>query len=96
MGDISISVAIADRHYPLIVNESEAEVIKSAVNLLNEKLKEYSEKYHYNDMQDLMAMVALEIAAGALKGKEDNSKVVLVKEKLETLTRMVTEVSEKK
>lgn len=93
MGDISISVAIADRHYPLIVSESEAEDIRSAVDLLNGKIKEYSEKYHYNDTQDLMAMVALEVAVGFLKGKEENSKVILLKEKLESLAKLVIAIS---
>lgn len=60
MNELTISVIIADRPYRLKINREEEEMIRSGANIINEKIKTYSESFAYNDKQDLLAMVALE------------------------------------
>lgn len=70
MNELTISVIIADRPYRLKINREEEERIRSGANIINEKIKTYSESYAYNDKQDLLAMVALEETTSARKNHE--------------------------
>lgn len=66
MKEFTISVSIAERPYRLTIKREEEELIRKAANLINDKLKNYSANYAFNDKQDLLAMVALEEATNAL------------------------------
>jgi len=48
------------------VKVSEEEGIRKAVNLINERIKEYEQSYAVKDRQDLLAMCALQFATQAL------------------------------
>ncbi len=67
MDELTISVIIADRPYRLTIKRDEEEMIRKAANEINKKLKQYSENYAFNDKQDLLAMVTLEMTTNALK-----------------------------
>ncbi len=67
MDELTISVIIADRPYRLTIKRDEEEMIRRAANEINKKLKQYSENYAFNDKQDLLAMVTLEMTTNALK-----------------------------
>lgn len=71
MNELTISVIIADRPYRLTIDRNEEEMIRSRANLINEKIKTYSESYAFNDKQDLLAMVALEEATTAGKHNDE-------------------------
>jgi len=77
MSEFTISVKIADRHYRLTIKREDEERIRRAANDINEKVKQYSENFAFNDKQDLLAMVALEersssmISNEKLKGTEE-------------------------
>jgi cell division protein ZapA (FtsZ GTPase activity inhibitor) len=75
MEDLTITVYIADRPYRLKIRAEEEEFVQQAVKDINERIREYSETYAYNDRQDLLAMAALSIAGGvrpmARKGLDD-------------------------
>lgn len=62
MHEISIELQIANRKYPLKVEESESVHVMKAAELINQKLKELGELYSVKDIQDLFAMSALQIA----------------------------------
>jgi cell division protein ZapA len=66
MEEFTISVNIADRPYRLTIKREEEEVIRKAATKINDKVKNYSANYAFNDKQDLIAMVALEEATIAL------------------------------
>ena len=66
MEEFTISVNIADRPYRLTSKREEEEVIRKAATKINDKVKNYSANYAFNDKQDLLAMVALEEATIAL------------------------------
>jgi cell division protein ZapA len=67
MSELSIKIRIADRDYPMRVTEDEEERLRIAGRVLNERLKMFREQFGIQDKQDLLAMVALEIAADSLK-----------------------------
>ncbi|MBI1221671.1 MAG: cell division protein ZapA [Bacteroidetes bacterium] len=62
MQELSIKVTIADRQYPLKIQASDEENVRKAAWKVNERLKEYVEKYAVADRQDALAMIALEFA----------------------------------
>lgn len=70
MGEISIKVSIANRIYPLKVKISEEEVVRKAVKLINDKIKDYEDNFSVRDKQDLLAMCAIQLATEVI-GKPD-------------------------
>jgi cell division protein ZapA (FtsZ GTPase activity inhibitor) len=77
MQDVSIELHIANRKYPLKVRAEEADSVKKAAELINEKLKSLEQRYGVKDMQDLFAMSALQITTQLVKleaGHESNSE----------------------
>lgn len=76
MEEFSITVTIADRIYRLTIERKEEEVVRKAVRLIDEKIKEYAKSYAFKDKQDLLAMVALQNTTGLL-----NQEQILVSSK---------------
>lgn len=62
MSELSITVSIAGRTYPLTVKGDEHALILKAAGMINDKVKEYEETYSVRDKQDLLAMCALQLA----------------------------------
>ena len=62
MGQLSIKVNIAGRTYPLTIERSEEEMIRKAADNINASIKNLKENYAVKDMQDLLAMTALELS----------------------------------
>lgn len=63
MEQISIKVIVAGRTYPLTVNKNEEEIIKNAAEEINKSIKVLQDSYAVKDMQDLLAMTALQYGA---------------------------------
>ena len=74
MQEISIALKIANRTYPLQIRAEEAETAKLAAELINQKLKIYEERYGVRDVQDLFAMVSLEIATQLLEFEKQSQE----------------------
>lgn len=62
MQELSIKVSVAERQYPLKIQANDEENVRKAAWKVNERLKEYVEKYAVSDRQDALAMIALEFA----------------------------------
>ena len=62
MSELSIKVVIGGRTYPLTINREEEEKIRKSVSEIENNIKNLKENYAVNDMQDLLAMTALEYA----------------------------------
>ncbi len=62
MGSLSIKVAIANRVYPLKIEEEEEEQVRKAAKMVNDSIREYEENYAVSDKQDLLAMCALNVS----------------------------------
>jgi len=57
---LSIRVNVADRYYPLKVESENEERIRKAAKLINEKVLQYKQRYVDKDIQDFLAMAALQ------------------------------------
>jgi cell division protein ZapA (FtsZ GTPase activity inhibitor) len=66
MSELSIKVMIGGRSYPLTINRSEEEKIRKAVSEIDKNIKELKNNYAVIDMQDLLAMTALEYATDSV------------------------------
>ena len=67
MSELSITVSIAGRTYPLTVKGEEEAIIRQAAGMINDKVREYEESYSVRDKQDLLAMCALQLATQNLQ-----------------------------
>jgi cell division protein ZapA (FtsZ GTPase activity inhibitor) len=61
VSSISIKLTIAGRTYPLTVDESEKEGVEKAAERINATIKNLQENYAVRDVQDLLAMSALQL-----------------------------------
>ncbi len=62
MSELSIRVNIAGRIYPLTIHPDEEEKVRNAARAIDEKISELKNQYAVNDVQDYLAMVALELS----------------------------------
>ncbi|MEA3497383.1 MAG: cell division protein ZapA [Bacteroidota bacterium] len=88
---ISIKVNIADRIFPLKVAIEEEGNIRKASELVNKKIKLYTEQYSITEKQASLSMCALELATELINieskykiAKENIKEQLLI---LETLTQ---------
>lgn len=85
MSDLTISLNIAERPYKLIIAQEHESLFRQAAELIAKRMREYSGSYAYKDMQDLLAMVALEYATNyiqderMLSGKESDHELQLAR-----------------
>jgi cell division protein ZapA (FtsZ GTPase activity inhibitor) len=63
MAKKSLKVVVAGRTYPLSVNENEEDRVLKAVEDINNSIKLLQQNYAVRDMQDLLAMTALQMAS---------------------------------
>jgi len=69
---LSIRVNVADRYYPLKVERENEEKIRKAARMINEKVLQYKQRYADKDVQDFLAMAALQYV---IKLTEDEEKI---------------------
>ena len=75
MSGLSIKIKIANRVYPLTINSSEEEGLRSSAELINKNIEEFEKQYAVKDKQDLLAMVALKIASNNFTLERDGVTV---------------------
>ncbi len=94
---LKIKISIADRVYPLTVDPSQEEGLRSASKKIDVMIKQFEENYAVRDKQDVLAMCALQFASQveqkqldkAIDGKE-------TVERLKKLNELLTDYLEKK
>ena len=62
MSKLSLKVVVAGRTYPLTVGEDEVQKVEAAAKDINKAVKLLQDNYAVKDMQDLLAMTALQLA----------------------------------
>lgn len=88
---MSIKIKIADRDYPMRVNEEEEERLRIAGRMLNERLRTLREEFGIDDKQDLLAMIAFDMLAENLKKEETMTEAgEAVGQKLDSLDRLLS------
>ena len=60
---LKIKLSIADRVYPLTVEMSQEEGLRSASKKIDIMIKQFEENYAVRDKQDILAMCALQFAS---------------------------------
>lgn len=75
MAKHSIKVVVAGRTYPLSVEEQEEDRVLKAAEDINKAIKILQNNYAVRDMQDLLAMTALQLASKSDKGGSKNVAV---------------------
>lgn len=76
MSEISIKLNIGNRTYPLTIQAHEEETIRQAAKLVNDQVKHLQENYAVKDMQDLLAMAALQVASKAAQPQAASAEKV--------------------
>jgi cell division protein ZapA (FtsZ GTPase activity inhibitor) len=74
---LSIRVNVADRYYPLKVERDNEEKIRRAARLINEKVLQYKQRYSDKDVQDFLAMAALQFVIKLSEEEEELSSSYL-------------------
>lgn len=88
MSKLSLKVVVAGRTYPLTVNPGEEAKVTKAAEDINRAIKSLQDNYAVKDMQDLLAMTALQLATrstqvvGAIPAQADYSDIEKELEKL--------------
>ena len=62
MEKYSIKINILNRLYPLLVRADEEEAVRKAGKLINDKIKQYKDRFSVKDDLDLVIMCCLELA----------------------------------
>ncbi|MFA5555968.1 MAG: cell division protein ZapA [Flavobacteriaceae bacterium] len=60
---LKIKISIADRVYPLTVDYSQEEALRSASKKIDSMIKQFEQNYAVRDKQDVLAMCALQFAS---------------------------------
>jgi cell division protein ZapA (FtsZ GTPase activity inhibitor) len=85
---LSIRVNVADRYYPLKVERDNEEKIRRAARLINEKVLQYKQRYTDKDVQDFLAMAALQFVIKLSEEEEELSSSYLP----DTLKELVNKI----
>ena len=70
---LKIKLSIADRVYPLTVDPSQEEGLRSASKKIEAMIKQFEENYAVRDKQDVLAMCALQFASQVEQKQVDNT-----------------------
>ena len=87
---LSIRVNVAERFYPLKISRTDEEKIRKAARLINEKVLQYKQKYTDKDLQDFLAMAALQFVIRLIEC-EEKTDVVPFREQLRDLEQELGE-----
>lgn len=70
---LKIKISIADRIYPLTVDESQEEGLRKASKKIDAMIKQFEQNYAVRDKQDVLAMCALQFATQIEQKQIDKS-----------------------
>lgn len=70
---LKIKISIADRVYPLTVDYSQEEGLRTASKKIDAMIKQFQESYAVRDKQDVLAMCALQFASQVEQKQIDKS-----------------------
>ena len=90
----SIRVNVADRFYPLKIERSDEEKIRKAAKLINEKVLQYKQRYTDKDLQDFLAMAALQFVIKMLES-ENRFEVSPIVDEISELNEWLEDYLEK-
>lgn len=71
---LKIKISIADRVYPLTIEGSQEEALRTASKKIDEMISQFEQSYAVRDKQDVLAMCALQLAAQTEQKQIDKSE----------------------
>ena len=74
MAELSIRLKIGDREYPMKVDAADEEKIRKAGKIINERIRNYRNRFGIHDKQDLLAMVAFDCVVEQMENQMQNNK----------------------
>lgn len=88
MAKLSIEVVVGGRTYPLSVDKNEEERVLNAAEDINNAIKLLQDNYDVKDMQDLLAMTALQLASKEESSSDNGDSTVVqdVEDRLQNLS----------
>ena len=93
---LKIKISIADRVYPLTVEPSQEEGLRSASKKIDAMIKQFEQSYAVRDKQDVLAMCALQFASqveqNQLSGSQNNEIAIT---RLQNLDKKLSELLSK-
>lgn len=93
---LRIKISIADRVYPLTVDMSQEEGLRSASKKIDVMIKQFEENYAVRDKQDVLAMCALQFASQLEQKQIDSSTDNLeANERLKKITDLIASYLDK-
>ncbi|WP_396195560.1 cell division protein ZapA [Flavobacterium sp.] len=94
---LKIKLSIADRVYPLTVDPSQEEGLRSASKKIEAMIKQFEENYAVRDKQDVLAMCALQFASQVEQKQVDNAiDGKQTQERLQKINDLLLDYLEKK
>jgi len=72
MSKMSLKIVVAGRSYPLNINEGEEKKVIKAADDINKSIKLLQDNYAVKDMQDLLAMTALQLATKSTTNRQSD------------------------
>ena len=93
---LKIKISIADRVYPLNVDLSQEEGLRSASKKIDVMIKQFEENYAVRDKQDVLAMCALQFASQLEQQEIDKSvNNAEVNERLKKINNLLAQYLDK-
>ena len=93
---LKIKISIADRVYPLTVDLTQEEGLRSASKKIDIMIKQFEESYAVRDKQDVLAMCALQFASQVEQKHVENSIDSKDLERLKKINDLLFDYLEKK
>jgi cell division protein ZapA len=94
MQELAIKIKIHDRQYPMKVQPKDEVYVRKATSHINHQIKSYSEQFNVIDIQDLLAMVALDCMVDHLKAQKESALTQeSVEQKLASVLQLVADIT---
>ena len=91
MDKVSLKIIVAGRTYPLTIKKEEEEAIKKAADRINTNIKKLQGNYAVKDMQDLLAMTALQMAVQKTESSSSAADLSAFNEDIQRIIRRIDE-----
>lgn len=89
MDELSIKVDVAGRIYPLTIAREDEEFVRKMARKINDDMKFLQDNYAVKDKQDLLAMIALQLATDTTKKEAKQEVPEDLQKDLESLDKML-------
>ncbi len=92
MAELSIKLKIGNREYPMKVKAEDEAMIRHAGKTINERIKNYRDKFGIDDIQDLLAMVAFDCLVEKTRSEEETTSTDEVAlEQVQAIKNMISD-----